>query len=243
MKTQLHTIASPALIPYYNIKDSCVVVIDILRATSSICVAFSSGVERILPVMSPEECRLYKEFDFITAAERNGIKLEGFDLGNSPFEYRNDLLRGKSIAMTTTNGTKAIRGAREAGASEIVVGSFLNFQKLIDYLAKSNKNIFLLCAGWKDKVNLEDTLFAGAVAHALSHACEINCDSTLMAIDLYQHHQHNLYDLVIQSSHAKRFKALHEHEDDVRFCLQLNIYSSLPILSGEYLLNAEMVMK
>ncbi len=240
MANKLEVVLTPALLPLYQVKDKVVVVIDILRATTSICVAFKTGVNKILPVATPEEAALFKDFDFITAAERNAVKLEGFDLGNSPFEFENIFLQNRNIAFTTTNGTKAIKLAKELGASEILIGSFLNLNALCDMLKSlENKSVILLCAGWKDKVNLEDTLFAGAVVENLMQTFEINCDSALAANILYHSCSDKLLEIVNQSSHAKRFKILHAGSNDVAYCLQQNTIDLVPIMEGEYIVAAK----
>ncbi|MDP1726263.1 MAG: 2-phosphosulfolactate phosphatase [Bacteroidota bacterium] len=234
----MHTIEvifTPALLPHYVIQGKTVVVIDILRASSSMCVAFKTGVKKILPVSTPEECRMFKDFDFIIAAERNAQMVDGFDLGNSPFEYENPVLEGKSIAFTTTNGTKAIKQAKAMQAGAIVIGSFLNQNYLCNWLLKQNNDIVLLCAGWKDKYNLEDALFAGAVIEEIGASFKIEDDSALAAHFLFQQHKNNIHDLVKQSSHAKRFTFLHLQTDDVSYCLQQNTCSVLPIMEDEYL--------
>src|SRR6478735_12510061 len=123
-KSKLEVVFSPALLPLYHASGKTVVIIDILRATTSMCVAFQTGVQKILPVSTPEECKLFKDFDFLCAAERNAEKLPGFDMGNSPFEFQNPLIKDRSIAFTTTNGTKAIKAAKEQGAALIAIGSF-----------------------------------------------------------------------------------------------------------------------
>src|SRR4051812_21925708 len=105
MKKTLEVVLTPALLPLFEVKDKIVVVIDILRASTSICVAFYTGVQKIVPVSTPEESKMFRDFDFLCAAERNAVKVEGFDLGNSPFEYQNPLLKDRNIALTTTNGT------------------------------------------------------------------------------------------------------------------------------------------
>lgn len=237
MDHKLEVVLTPALLPFYNVKDKVVVVIDILRATSSMCVAFQTGAARILPVSTPEECRLFKDFDFLCAAERNAVKIEGFDMGNSPFEFQNPLISGRSIAFTTTNGTKAIKQSKELNAAEIVIGSFLNIDVLAEWLLKQQKPVILLCAGWKDKFNIEDTLFAGALTTKIKHAFAPDCDSALAAETLYNAASKDLETFVRQSSHAKRFSSLHAHEDDVRFCLQKNTAPVLPLMKGEYLVN------
>lgn len=226
---------TPALLPLYDLKDKVVVVIDILRATTTMCVAFNTGVNKILPVSHPEECLMFKEFDFIIAAERNAVKVPGFDMGNSPFEYENPFLNGKNIAFTTTNGTKAIKLAKGMNPHSILIGAFLNLEALCQKIQASEKDLVLLCSGWKDKYNLEDTLFAGAVLNRLKDSCEIHDDAALSALLLYEQHQNDLEALVRKSSHAKRFQLLHMKTDDVSFCLQQNIYSVVPEIEGEYL--------
>ncbi|TAE85482.1 MAG: 2-phosphosulfolactate phosphatase [Bacteroidetes bacterium] len=237
MNKKIEVVLTPALLPLYQVQGKNVVIIDVLRATSSICVAFFNGVNKILPVSTPEECMMFKDFDFLCAAERNAIKLPGFDMGNSPFEFQNPLLKERNIAFTTTNGTKAIKQSKELGAGKIIIGSFLNIAVLVNWLKKQQQDIILLCAGWKDKANLEDTLFAGAVVQALRDDYALDCDSAMMAAHLYQHMQNDLEAHVRLSSHAQRFKALHAAEDDVRFCLQMNTAPALPIMQGEYLIN------
>lgn len=232
----IEVVFTPALLPLYDVRGKIVVIIDILRATSTMCVAFQTGVKRILPSSSPEECKIFKDFDFIISAERNAVKVEGFDLGNSPFEYQNPLLIGKSIAFTTTNGTKAIKLSQKMEASEIVIGSFLNIETLCNWLLKQDKSIILLCSGWKDKYNIEDTLFAGAVVSNIKHGYEIDCDAAISAESLYVNNQNDLLGIVRKSSHAKRFKLLNSQTDDVEFCLQKNICPVLPRMMGEYLI-------
>jgi 2-phosphosulfolactate phosphatase len=236
---QIEVVLTPALLPLYQVKGKTVVVIDVLRATSSMCVAFKTGVNKILPVSTPEECSLFKDFDFLCAAERNAVKLSGFDMGNSPFEFQNPLIKDRNIAFTTTNGTKAIKQSKEMCADKIVAGSFLNLEVLCNWLLHQPNDIILLCAGWKDKANLEDTLFAGAVITQVKNNIYLHCDSGLMAEQLYISMQDGLEAYVRKSSHAQRFKALHAAEDDVHFCLQLNTAPVLPIMQGEYLVSLQ----
>jgi 2-phosphosulfolactate phosphatase len=152
---------SPLSYPLFHNPESIVVVIDVLRASSAITTAFYNGVSKMIPVASIEEARKYKENGFLVAAERNAEIVEGFDLGNSPFGYMNNKVKGKTIAITTTNGTHAINVARHAG--RVVIGSFLNMEIVAEFLKKEKKDVLFLCAGWKDKFNLEDTLLAGAI--------------------------------------------------------------------------------
>lgn len=235
MDTNIEVVVTPALLPLYNVENKIVVVIDILRATTSICVAFKTGVSKILPVATPDEAKLFKDFDFVIAAERNAVKLDGFDMGNSPFEFENPLLKDKSIALTTTNGTKAIKMAKEMGAAQILIGAFVNIDAVANYIQSSKQSVILLCAGWKDKFNIEDTLYAGALVERLQNHCNIDCDSAQAALTLFESVKDHLYDYVCLSSHARRFKLLHTNTDDIEFCLQFNTMDLVPKLQGEYL--------
>src|ERR1700722_2690178 len=143
MKNTIEVCFSPHSFPLYPHEECIVVVIDVLRATSSMCTALHYGVEKILPVASILEARNYQSKGFLVAAERQAQKVEGFDLGNSPFEYMKPELKGKVIVFTTTNGTQAIRAAKDA--YKIAIGSFLNLSALCEWLTTQHKNIILLC--------------------------------------------------------------------------------------------------
>src|SRR6478736_5180991 len=145
---------TPELLHLYEVKDRVVVIVDILRATSCMTVAIANGVEKIIPVAKLEECQSLREKGCVGAAERDGKMPEGFDLGNSPLAYLNNAYAGKTIAMTTTNGTLAI--AKSKDAEEVIVGSFLNKTAVINYLITQPNDVLIVCAGWKGKVNLED---------------------------------------------------------------------------------------
>src|SRR6201986_2119027 len=123
---ELHVCLTPALLHLYNVEDYVVVIIDIFRATSSICYGIDNGAEAIIPVAEVEECLAYKEKhpEYLLAAERNGEVVSGFDFGNSPFSYTADKVAGKSVVLTTTNGTQALYLSRKA--KQIIIGSFLN---------------------------------------------------------------------------------------------------------------------
>lgn len=228
---------SPQSYPLFHKPDATVVVIDILRASSAITTAFYHGVSKMIPVATVDEAKAYKENGFLVAAERNGEIVQGFDLGNSPFGYMNNKVKGKTIAITTTNGTQAIEVAKEA--RKIIVGSFLNLDVIVDYLRKEKKDILFLCAGWKNKFNLEDTLFAGAVAESLIYKYGFNsiCDSTIAAMELYKLAKHDLYGFLAHSSHRNRLAKL-DLERDIRYCLTPNQCPVVPILEGKFLVKA-----
>ncbi len=213
----IETIFSPALIGHHSLEGRNAVIIDVLRATTSMCYALDQGAKSLMPVATPEDCLRYRSLGCLCAAERDGIKLEGFDMGNSPDEFNKSVVEGRDIAITTTNGTYALLESQSA--RRIFIGSFLNIQALADYLIADGQDVSLVCAGWKNKVNLEDSLFAGALASLLTGFTN-DCDSTLMAIELWNASKNNLHDVVNRSSHAQRFKRL--GVDDLPICLDLN---------------------
>jgi len=165
---------------------------------------------------------------YFTAGERDGKKVEGCDLGNSPFEYMDEKLKGQKIAFTTTNGTQAIAKAIEA--REIVIGSFLNLSAITKYLLEGDNNVLLVCAGWKGKVNLEDTLFAGAVVDALQDHIEPDCDAPLAAQHLYSVAKNDMVAFLANASHVKRLAKLNVHED-IKFCMTPDQYTVVPKLN------------
>lgn len=224
---------TPALLDLYAIENSIVVVIDILRATSSITYGIENGAEAIIPVMNVEDCLNYADKGYLLAAERNGEVVAGYDFGNSPFSYTAERVAGKTIVLTTTNGTKAMHLAQER-AHQIIVGSFLNLTSVCDYLKKQNKDVLLLCAGWKDNFNLEDTLFAGAVVERLQNEFTVGDDSSVAALDMYQLAKGDLREYLKKSSHNHRLVKLNI-EEDVKFCLKVDVCTTIPVLEGEKL--------
>ena len=236
MKRSIDVCFSPALFHLYDVNDSIVVVIDVLRATSSMCVAFHHGAKSIVPVSTVEESLAYREKGFLVGAERKGEMVAGFDLGNSPYSYMNDSIRDRNIALTTTNGTQAIQTARSA--SQIAIGSFLNLTALCNWLKSQPMNVILLCSGWKNAFNFEDTLFAGAVVKQLLPFYSLNDhrDSALAAMNLYDLAKDDLYGFLERSSHRKRLEALHI-DDDVAFCLKSDYTDVIPVMVGDAIYN------
>jgi len=220
--------------PLYHKENTIVVVIDIFRATSAIVTAFYNGVNKMIPVATVEEAREYQKNGFMAAAERDGEIIEGFDLGNSPFGYMNKKIKGKIIAISTTNGTQAIEVSRKA--SKIIIGSFLNLDAVCDYLIAEQKDVILVCAGWKNKFNLEDTLFAGAVLDRLTVDSNItyDCDSAIASKHLYNLAKDDLFSFLSTSSHRNRLAKL-DLDRDIQYCLTLNQCSVIPYMEGKYL--------
>jgi len=236
-KPTLYTCLSPALLHLYDVRDCVVVVIDILRATSTISTALYNGAKAIIPVDSVEKCiRLGRDMECITAGERDGKVAEGLQYGNSSFEYPREFIEGKTLVLTTTNGTKLLHMALTKGATEIITGSFLNLSAVCDHLIGLNKNVILACAGWKDKVNLEDTLFAGAVASRIKDQFTVNCDATQMAETLYGVAKDDLFEFMKakDASHYHRLMGF-GLERDIRHCLTPDLANVLPYYVNERL--------
>ncbi len=224
---------TPELLPLHQLDNSIVVVTDIFRATSCMVTGLAHGIESITPVATVEECRRLQHQGYIAAAERNAEKVEGFDLDNSPFSYMDERLMGSKIAMTTTNGTLAISKAR-TGAVKVMVGAFLNLGALAAQLRSEPYDVLVLCAGWKGKPNLEDTLFAGALAESLKNEYMIQEDGALMAQRLFLQGKDNLLSFVSNSSHVRRLQRLGIHRD-IAYSLQTDLYDVVPVLRGSSL--------
>jgi len=225
---------SPDKYHLYKEYNKIVVVIDVLRATSAICTAFDYGVDKIIPVAAIEEALDYKAKGFIVAAERNGEVVPGFDRGNSPFGFMDEELAGQTVVLTTTNGTKTIKIASDAG--RIVIGSLLNLDVLCKWLIEQQEDVLLLCSGWQDKLNLEDTICAGAIAEQLLDSLKFHSveDSTIMAKYLYQSAKENYLGFLKASSHRRRLQKLNLNAD-IKYCLTPNQSQSIPIMEGDAL--------
>jgi 2-phosphosulfolactate phosphatase len=233
---QIDVCLSPELIKLYNLENSIVVVVDIFRATSCMVTAFAHDVKSMIPVAKIEECAQYQAKGYLAAAERDALKVEGFDLDNSPFSYMNPSLVGKTIAMTTTNGTLAI--TKSIGAVKVIVGAFLNLEAVANFVATQPYDVLVHCAGWKGKPNLEDTLFAGALVDRLKNDFLISEDSAMMAQALFNLNKDNLEVAVAGSSHVKRLQS-HGIQKDISFCLEPNKYNVVPVLVGNELVKLD----
>ena len=219
-----------------------IVVIDVLRATSAVCTAIEYGVKGIIPVATLEEAKEYKEKGYIVAAERNGEIVEGFDIGNSPYTYMKPELKGQTIALTTTNGTKAIRIAEQK--KTVVIGSLNNLESLCNWLVKQKRDVLILASGWKDKFNLEDTICGGAITDTLLESGQFTSeeDSSVAAKFIYRSAKENMFAYLKASSHRRRLRAL-DLNKDVSYCLTPNNLSAIPILKNGILVPLEDVVE
>lgn len=216
---------TPELIHQFDLKDKIVVVVDIFRATSCMVAGIATGVKAIYPVAEVDECFAFGKKGKIMAGERGGIKVDGFDIGNSPFDYMNEAYKGKEITVTTTNGTLAI--TKSVGAEQILIGAFLNQKAIQSHISKSKKDVIIHCAGWKGTVNLEDTLFAGALIEELKETHQTEGDPALIASCVFLKHKDDLITAAKKSSHAERLSGFGA-EKDLVYCLTQNEFDVVP---------------
>lgn len=229
-KPTLNTSLSPALLHLYDLSNSVVVIIDVFRATSTITSALYNGAKCVIPVDSvPKAIEISRNIDGIAAGERDGQIAEGLAHGNSLLEYGRDFIGGKTLVLTTTNGTRLLHMALERGADTIVAGSFPNLSSVCEFLVAENKNVVLGCAGWKDRFNLEDTLFAGAIITRIKKHFEIHCDSSLMAETMYAKHKNNLLGFAPKLTHYHRLVERFGLIEDIKFCLTEDVANVLPV--------------
>jgi 2-phosphosulfolactate phosphatase len=225
---KVETILSPLLFKHIDsIENKIVVVIDILRATSTITTIIDQGAKALIAVKDETKALKYKKENYLIGGERNGETITGFDFGNSPLQYTEELVKDKTVVLTTTNGTKCIE--MSSNANSVVIGSFLNLSAVVNYLKNKDKDVVLFCAGWKNKVNLEDSLFAGAVAHKLTNAALD--DSTLICKNAYGVDGKNLFKTLQRSNHFKRLEKKGVIKD-IEYCCKIDTSDIIPVLKN-----------
>jgi 2-phosphosulfolactate phosphatase len=213
-----------------NLADKKVVVIDVLRATSTIVTAFGNRALELIPVIEPVEVAdLIKRIgpgEFLTGGERKGIKIEGFDLGNSPLEYTEERVGGRKIVLCTTNGTKAIKMAQNA--CELYIGSFLNIQAVTNRLQGSSQDVVLVCSGRDQSLCLEDLACAGLIVESLvGEIGNIMTDSAKLACYVWEKAKADLEGFIKQTQHGRYLTEI-GMEEDIGRCLAFNKYSIVP---------------
>jgi 2-phosphosulfolactate phosphatase len=233
-KRKIEVCFSPALFSDYRNEAAIVVIVDILRATSAIVTAFMNGVKTIIPVATLEEARNYKEEGYLVAAERDGIVRDFADFGNSPYNFRREIIEGKDIVYSTTNGTHCIALARDH--YRVLIGAYLNLDALVDYILREERDLLILCAGWKNKFNLEDSLFAGALAEKVlkSDRYTTVCDSTHASMDLWNLARHSMMDYIEKAAQRHRLRK-NKLDDVLEYCHTLNLTGMIPALKDNYL--------
>jgi 2-phosphosulfolactate phosphatase len=236
VKGKLETCFSPVLFNPGEHKNSIVVIIDILRASSSICTAFANGALGIIPVAEVEEAKAYKKKGYLVAAERDGFVLDFADFGNSPFNFTREKVEGKTIVYSTTNGTGIINLASSSYMT--VIGSFLNKGSLTRWLIKEKRDVTLFCAGWKNRFNIEDTVCAGAIAEKLMESGMFStiCDSTLAAMDLWLMAKPDLKGYIEKAAQRTRLRDK-KLDDCIDFCLVPDFTEKIPVMKNGILVD------
>lgn len=213
-----------------KLKDKVVVVIDTLRATSVITTALVNGAREVIPVSEIEDAiemsnRLEKG-SFLLGGERNAVKIDGFDLSNSPLEYMSDVVKGKTIIITTTNGTRALKKA--SSSDDVVVGCLLNVSAVADYIYSQNKDTLIICAGTEGKFSIDDVITAGAIINRLRSKTSFESDDLSKACYfLYKSFENNVMDIMKYGYHLNRIEKLGFH-DDIKFCTTIDMFSVVP---------------
>ena len=213
-----------------DVKDRTVVVIDVLRACSTIVTALHHGARAVVPVPDMAEAgKIASNLDqrsYLLGGERGGEKIEGYHLGNSPLEYTEQKVKDRTVILNTTNGTVAIDQAREA--EHLLIGCFLNARRLVQFAKQANLDLTIICAGQNKRVALEDTLCAGLLLYELweDEEPDFVSDTARIAYTQYANDKDNVAAAVRRCNHAQDL-INRGYEGDVDYCLQLN---SLPVL-------------
>ncbi len=211
--------------------DFVVVLVDILRATTTICTAVGNGVEAIIPVATHAEARRLKAEGYLVASEKDGVQVDFADFGNSAFSFTREAIGGQTLVYCTTNGTRALALAQ--GAGSVVIGAFVNISALTAWLAGRRKDVVILCSGWKNKFCLEDTLFAGALTGRLEETglFEAECDSAEAALDLWSLAEGDPLGYIEKAAQRHRLKRL-ELDDVIPYSFTLDAVDVVPVFDG-----------
>lgn len=226
----VETYETYSTVPEEKLENKVVVVIDTLRMSSVITTALANGAKEVIPVAEIEDAvRLAKYLEcnsFLLGGERNGAKIEGFDLSNSPFEYKVDVVKNKTIIITTTNGTKALKKA--SISDDVIIGCLLNASAVADYLFNKNKNIVIICAGTKGKFSIDDIITAGAIYDKLKNKISFDSDDLSKAsYFLYQMFQNDIPSILKESIPFSIMKRL-GYENDLPYCASIDMFYILP---------------
>lgn len=238
MNSTVEVCLSPRLFPVIATRAPfTVVVVDILRATTSICAAFECGAARILPVAGPREARAWKARGYEVVSEKNGVKPDFADYGNSALSFTRESVEGKTLVFCTTNGTRALKAAAGKSAS-VVAGSFSNLSALTAWLTVRKDPVVILCSGWKGRFCLEDALFAGALSERLVREGQFGttCDSVHSSVGLWQNRGDDLTAFLGKADHYRRLRSL-GLDDVIPFTFTPDTTRAVPVLQGEYLID------
>lgn len=214
-----------------DVQDRTVVVIDVLRACSTIVTALDRGARAVMPVLDMAQAgKIAGNLDpdvYRLGGEQGGEKIEGYHLGNSPHEYTREVVEGRDIILNTTNGTRALKQAKEA--ENLVAACFLNAGRVVDFVRETTEAVTIVCAGRQNRLSLEDTLCAGLILDRLWDGSEpdLVTDSAHTAFTLYDTDRDNLENALRATNHAERL-AEQGYTKDLGYCFQLDTRPVLP---------------
>lgn len=228
---KIHTLLSPLNVDELYFSGKTAVVIDVLRATTTIVTALNNGAKEIIPVDSIEFATKKTANSFggytLLGGERNTKIIEGFNLGNSPLDYTSEIVKGKSIILFTTNGSKAI--VKTKFAENTFLGSFLNLEALAHHLVELHNDVVVLCSGSNGMFNLEDTVCAGKLIRKIQkiHPDITLTDASNASIHLNVAFGKNVKKMLTESEHGTVL-INNGFEDDIKFAAQLDKIDLIP---------------
>ncbi len=232
---KINVILTPASVDELYFTGKTVVVIDVLRATSTIVAALMNGAKEFIPVGSVEFAMKASASMFggqtLLAGERNTKKIDGFNLGNSPLEYNSETIAGKSVVLFTTNGSKAIVKTKFSGST--LICSFLNLSAVSNHLIDLNVDFEILCSGRNGFFSLEDTVCAGKLISEITSVitdAELT-DSSLASISIAKSSGKNMKKLLQSTDHGK-ILIENGFSEDLIFCSKMNITDIIPVFSS-----------
>ncbi len=212
-----------------DVRGKTVVVIDVLRACTTACAAFRSGCREIIPVESiGDATSLLANLDrdvVLLAGERQGYKVDGFDLGNSPYEFTEDIVRGKVIILASTNGSRAL--VPGSGGEECMAASFVNVSNVVERIASVGNDIAIVCSGRELHFSLEDTLCGGMIISGLADRAESANDAAVVALALYEERKSSLASALRNSDHGRYLVSL-GFSADIDFAAQVDSIGLIP---------------
>jgi len=229
----LETLFIPEEIKNTELAGKLVVIIDVLRASSTIVTALANGGRGFIPILSPDQAKKkaqqFKKERVLLGGEREGTKIEGFDLGNSPREYKREAVKDRTIIFSTTNGVKALEMVKDA--YRVIIGSFLNLQAVCNYCTNYQGDILIICAGKEGRFSLEDAACAGMIINSLRDVFpggHQEVDANLTARLLYKKFGNNILEILRKSQHGRYLESIGLGED-LKFCSQLDFFHIVPI--------------
>lgn len=234
MNNSIDVFATSLSLSEEEVRGKTVVVIDVLRASSTILTGLANGAKGVIPAEDMGAAgKVAQNLDpsrYLLCGERDGKQIEGYDLGNSPSEYSKDVVEGKTLILTTTNGTKAI--ARCSQASKILIAGFLNLSAVATMLKNETAEIIIVCSGWKGRLSLEDVLCAGNLISKIfdGNLPDDAKDGAKVAMGLYERFGNEITKTVSSTNHAKRLAEL-GYASDIADCCLSDKYDFVPVLS------------